>query len=74
MTYSNVVDLSVDELRILIREIVTQTIFEVLGDLDAGLELQDEVRDRLSASLKSAKVGKNTISAQKVAENLGLEW
>lgn len=74
MTYSNVADLSVDELRKIIREVVTQTIFDVLGDPDAGLKLRDEIRDRIQASVESAKVGENTISAQKVAEDLGLEW
>ena len=40
MSQTKVADLTVDDLRKLIREIVTQTLFEVVGDLDEGPELR----------------------------------
>ncbi len=74
MTYSNVVDLTVDELKNLIREVVTQTILELLGDPDEGLELRDEIKERLRRSLAATQTGGETQPAQAVAAKLGLEW
>jgi len=74
MAYSNVADLTVDELKNLIREVVTQTILELLGDPDEGLELRDEIKERLRHSLTVTQAGGETRSAQAVAANLGLEW
>jgi hypothetical protein len=45
MAYSSVADLTVDELRDLIKEVVTQTILEIFGDPDEGLELREEIKD-----------------------------
>ncbi|NJN92923.1 MAG: hypothetical protein HC875_01945 [Anaerolineales bacterium] len=74
MTYSNVADLTVDELKNLIREVVSQTILEIFGDPDEGLELQDEIKDRLHRSLAATQTGAKLTSAQDVAAKLGLEW
>ncbi len=74
MTYSNVTDLTVDELKNLIREVVTQTILELLGDPDEGLELRDEIKERLHRSLSATQAGGETRPAQAVAAKLGLEW
>lgn len=74
MAYSSVADLTVDELRSLIREVVTQTILEILGDPDEGLELREEIKARLRRSLATTQAGGETKSAQEVADKLGLEW
>ncbi|MBW2108304.1 MAG: hypothetical protein JRI36_06530 [Deltaproteobacteria bacterium] len=74
MGYTNVADLTVDELKQLIREVVLQTIREVFNDPDGGLELREDVKRRLQSSLASAATGGDTVSAQEVASNLGLEW
>ena len=58
-------DITVDELRELIRE----TIYEIF-DPDYGLELRPEVEEELRQSLKS----KERIPVEKVAEELGLKW
>lgn len=74
MAYSNVADLTVDELKSLIREVVTQTILEILGDPDEGLELQEEVKERLRRSLAATQTGAKLVPVEEVAAKLGLEW
>ena len=75
MAYTTISDLSVDEFKNLIREIVEETITDLFADPDAGLELRDEMVAYLQTSSKSLKSGKiNTDSAAQVAANLGLEW
>ena len=74
MAYSSVADLTVDELRSLIKEVVTQTILEIFGDPDEGLELREEIKDRLRRSLAATQAGGETRPAQEVAAKLGLEW
>jgi len=58
-------DLTVNELRRLIRD----TIYELV-DSDLGLELMPEVEETLRESLKS----KERIPVERVAEELGLNW
>lgn len=74
MAYSNVADLTVDELKNLIREVVTQTILEIFGDPDEGLELREEIKERLHHSLATIQTGAKLTPAQEVAAKLGLEW
>lgn len=74
MSGARVVDLSVEELRDLIREVVSQTIAEMLSDPDEGLELRDELRDSLQRSLALVQSGAETTPAESVAAKLGLKW
>lgn len=71
---TRVADMSVDELKWLIQETVTQTITELLSDPDEGLELRQEFKIALHRSLETLKLGGETISADSVAANLGLTW
>lgn len=71
MSYPNISDLTVDEFRNLIREVVTETLLDLFDDPDEGLELQEEVADRLRQSITATL---ETHPAQDVAEKLGLEW
>ncbi|MDM8521428.1 hypothetical protein QUF64_15380 [Anaerolineales bacterium HSG6] len=73
-TYTKVADLTIDELTLLIQNVVKQTIMDLLGDPDVGLELQDAIKTRLQRSLASVQSGQKTIPAQDVAAKLGLEW
>jgi hypothetical protein len=59
-------DLTIDELKKLIREAVDEKFREFLFDPDDGLELRDEVEQRLKASLAS----KERISLEKVKERI----
>lgn len=74
MTPSKVADLTVDEFRDLVRSVVIQTLSEMLGDPDEGLELRDDFTEELLSSLDAVETGGKAISAQKVAEKLGLTW
>jgi len=73
MAHTTIADLTVDDLRKLIRETVIQTFFELLGDPDEGLELRDEFKLELQRALATDETGK-TIPAQDVAARLGLTW
>ena len=73
MDYSRVADLTVEELRSLIKEVVTQTLLEMFADPDKGLELREDIQDRLHNALVTP-TGSKTTSAQEVAAKLGLEW
>ena len=74
MTASSVADLTVDELKELIREAVSQTIAEMLGDPDKDMELREEVQERLERSLAMMEAAGKTVPANQVAARLGLEW
>jgi len=72
MDNSNISELKVNDLRELIRTEVEQTVIELLGDPDEGLELREEIKSRLERSLANKQSAKKNISAQKVADKLGL--
>ena len=73
-TPSKVADLTIDEFRDLVRAVVMQTLSEILNDPDEGLELRDDFAEELQHSLAVADADSKTVSAQKVAEKLGLTW
>ena len=73
MAYSTIADLTVDEFRKLIREVVIQTLSEMIGDPDKGLELNDDFKSELRISLVGIEEGIKTIPAQKVATDLGMK-
>ncbi len=54
MTETIVSNLTLNDLRDLIRTEIEQTLLELLGDPDAGLELRDDLKQRLQ---QSASVG-----------------
>ena len=74
MAPTKVADLSVDELKELIREVVAQTILETVKDSDEGLELREETESALQISLAHIEADGKTRSAQEIAAELGLEW
>ncbi len=74
MTHATVSNLTVDELKKLIRKVVIQTFLEMFGDPDEGLELNDEFRLELQRALVTDATESKTISAQEVAAKLGLTW
>ncbi len=66
-------DLSLDEFRSLLREVVKQTLLEILADPDDGLELREDVARQLRESIEAYQAGAETVSADEVAAQLGLE-
>ena len=68
-------ELSVDELKTLIRGVVEQTIKDLFSDPDKGLELLEGVLQYLQQSEKLVKSGEMpTVSAHQVAKKLDLDW
>jgi len=63
-----VADLTLEELRELIREVMDETFRELLIDPEAGLELREEIEERLAASLTS----KERIPLDEVKKRIGL--
>ena len=63
-------NLTVDELKELVKGIVDDRLRELLGDPDLGMELGEAVRARLKASLASTE----RLTGDDVAEKLGLKW
>ncbi len=72
MNNTKVSDLTVDELKSVIRETVTQLLAELLADPDKGLQLNESFTDELLAALKEPKA--NYTTAENLANKLDLEW
>ena len=71
---TKVADLTINEFRELVQEVVIQTLSEMLSDPDEGLELRDDFVEELKLSFADVEAGGKTVPAQKVAERLGLTW
>ncbi len=67
-------ELTVEQLKALIQEVVEERLREILGDPDQGLELKEDVKDRLRHSLSAMEAGEKSILLGQVARELGLEW
>ena len=61
-------DLTVDELRALIRKIVHKELQAIMADPDQYLELTDEIQARIESSLKSS----DRIPLQEIKDKLKL--
>ena len=71
---STIRELSVEDLKTIIGEVVEEKLREMLGDPDEGLSLRPDVRERLINSLHQPKESRRTVSAPEVAHKLGLDW
>ncbi len=67
-----VADLSVLELKTIIKETVSQTLQDLFRDPDEGLFLRDGFQEELQASVNYVQTGGTMLSAEKVAADLGL--
>ena len=65
-------DMSVNELKSLIKETVEETLEEFFADVDAGKEVREEVKERLIASQEAYKNAKKSIPVEEVYHKLGL--
>ena len=66
-------DITIEELKGLIYEAVEEKLKEILGDPDEGLELREDIEERLRRSLEAVERGEGGMSFQEVASRLGLE-
>jgi DNA-binding MurR/RpiR family transcriptional regulator len=67
-------DLSVEDFKFLIQETVTETVQSLLNDPDVDKQLKTEVSQSLADSLQQTRNGERGISAEEVAQRLGLDW
>ena len=67
-------DLSTEELKALIGEVVEEKLRELLADPDAGLAIRPEVRDRLLKDLQEPRRDDENIPVAELARRRGLEW
>lgn len=74
MTPSRVADLTIDQFKDLMRQVVSETISEMIDDPDEGLELREDIKAQLQRSIAAVQAGGETISAEAMAAKLGLEW
>ncbi len=63
--------MTVNEFRELVRDIVIQSVTELLGDPDEGLTLREDFAQRLELSLADVESGEATTSLEDVAGRLG---
>jgi len=63
-------DLTLEELKALVKGIVDDRLRELLGDPDLGMEMGVAIRARLKESLASSA----RLTGEDVAEKLGLRW
>jgi hypothetical protein len=61
------------ELRELIEDAVESKIVELVGDPDSGLELREEIRDRLEAQQREVATGRLGEPFEVVVKRLGLQ-
>ncbi|MBN1315102.1 MAG: hypothetical protein JXA42_06525 [Anaerolineales bacterium] len=75
MTNTTIAELTIEEFRNLIRDIVKETISDLLLDPDEGLEMRQDFMAFFKESTNSFRTGEmDTKPAQEVAKDLGLEW
>ena len=67
-------DLTVEELKTIIQETVTETLNTLLVDIDEGKELKLAVKQELLDSLAKTQAGERGVAASEVAKKLGLTW
>ena len=67
-------DLSVEDFKFLIQETVTETVQSLLSDPDVDKRLKPEVAQSLADSLQRTRNGERGMSAEEVAQRLGLNW
>lgn len=71
MTTSTVAELTVDEFKELVHEVVIQSLTELLGDPDEGMVLREDLAEELRQSIKEVEAGGDTIALSDVLKNLG---
>jgi hypothetical protein len=67
-------ELTVEQFKSLIQEAIEEKLEELIGDPDRGLELREEVEERLRSSLAARQRGEKGIPIEEVARQAGLDW
>jgi hypothetical protein len=67
-------DLTIEELKAVVGEVVEEKLREFLTDPDDGLTLRPDIEARLRQQLQNSQPDGKSIPAAEVARRLGLEW
>ena len=68
-------DLSIEEFKQLVHQIVLDTLRELIADPDEGLPLREDFAAALQQTLHAVKEEQATLyTAEDVAKEMGLEW
>ena len=67
-------ELTVEQFKSLIEEVIEEKLEELIGDPDIGLELREEIKERLRSSLAARQRGEKGIPIEEVARQAGLDW
>jgi signal recognition particle GTPase len=67
-------ELTVEQFKDLVQEAVEEKLEEIIGDPDLGLELREEIKERLRSSLAARQRGEKGIPMDEVAKRAGLNW
>ncbi|MBI4732649.1 MAG: hypothetical protein HY781_11120 [Chloroflexi bacterium] len=70
MLRTHVSDLTVEELKALVRETVEETLAEFLADPDKGFVLRESMKAAIKRSTKAVREGGSLYSADEVASDL----
>jgi hypothetical protein len=68
-----VTDMTKDELRKMIGELIEEKLVELLGDPDEGLVIRDTIKGRLQQQMKNVAAGDRGEPLEDVVQRLGLE-
>ena len=74
MSMQTAKDLSVEELRAVIGEVVEEKLREIFSDPDVGLALRPEIQERLRTDLQQVQEEGQNIPAAELARRRGLDW
>jgi len=67
-------ELTVEQFKNLVQEAIEEKLAEIIGDPDLGLELREEIKERLRNSLAARQRGEKGIPIDEVARQAGLDW
>jgi hypothetical protein len=67
-------ELTVEQFKTLIQEAIEEKLEEITDDPDLGLELREEIKERLRSSLAAMQGGEKGIPIEQVARQAGLDW
>jgi hypothetical protein len=56
------------------KSLIEEKLEELIGDPDIGLELREEIKERLRNSLAARQRGEKGIPVEEVARQAGLDW
>jgi hypothetical protein len=70
---STVADMTKDELREMIGELIEEKLVELFGDPDENLVVRDTIKLRLQQQMKSVAAGDRGVPLEDVVRRLGLE-